>query len=198
MIHAAEHGSVAGMDSLRTSRTAATALVITVAAVLYSAVVALSGWEPRLGWLFQAVIHVGELLAVLALAWSNAAAGRVFQVAAGVAVLGQAVLAVAELIWPVLPDLGDTLFAVGPLLSGLGLIVAGVMVVRARQWQGWRRFAPLAVGAYVFVALIPVLIGSGGPPAPAAVWTICGWDVLWALTAAAALTGARERDHAHR
>jgi hypothetical protein len=52
----------------------------------------------------------------------------------------------------------------------------------------WQRVMPIAVGAYVFVVLIPALVGSGGPPAPAALWAIAGWEVLWALTAVAALT----------
>ncbi|MFC4997832.1 hypothetical protein ACFPIJ_08325 [Dactylosporangium cerinum] len=57
----------------------------------------------------------------------------------------------------------------------------------AISWTGWRRWAPLAVGAYVLAALMPVMIGSGGPPAPAALWTIAGWDALWSLVAVAAL-----------
>jgi hypothetical protein len=185
------------MEQLRSARTIAlVALVITAAAVLYAAGSALSHWEPSLGWLIQAVIHVGELLTVVALAGSGAAGpGRAAKLGIGAAILGQAILAGAELIWPSLPGVGDTLFAVGPLLTGAGLLVAGILVVRNRRWTGWHRWTPVAVGAYVFAVLIPVLIGSGGPPAPTALWAISGWDALWALTAISALTASNQSLH---
>ena len=171
--------------------TALAALAITSLAVLYAAGSAVTGWEPGLGWLLQAVIHVGELLAVVALTLSGAAGqGRTARAGLAAAVLGQAVLAAAEVVYPRLPDLGNPLFAVGPLLTGVGLGTAGIVVVRAGRWSGWQRFTPLAVGAYVFVVLIPVLVGSGGPPAPAALWSIAGWDVLWALLALSGLPAA--------
>lgn len=179
--------------SLRTS--ALFALLITAAAVLYTAGAALLGWEPSLGWLIQSVIHVGELLAVVALTRSGAAgAGRAARIGLGAAMLGQATLASAEVVWPRSPDLGDVLFGIGPTLTGVGLVVAGIQVLRRRRLGPWQRVTPIAVGAYVFVILTPVLIGSGGPPAPAALWAIAGWDVLWALTAFAALTQAATPD----
>jgi hypothetical protein len=163
------------------------ALLITAAAVPYAAGAAVTGWEPRLGWLFQALIHAGELLAVLALALSPAGRGPAVRIGLGAALLGQATLTAAEVIWPRNAGLGDMLFTVGPLLTGVGLIVAGIAVVRGGILVGWPRFAPLAVGTYVFAVLIPVMIASGGPPAPAALWTIAAWDLLWVLTASTAL-----------
>jgi hypothetical protein len=169
-------------------RIALSALPLTVAAVLYAAGSAVFGWEPSVGWLFQAFIHAGEFLAVLALAMSQAAGtGRTARIALGAAMAGEAALVVAEVVWPHTPAVGDALFSAGPLLTGVGLVVAGILVVRRGHWTGWRRWAPLAVGAYVFVALMPVMIGSGGPPAPVALWTIAGWDLLWSLVAVAAL-----------
>jgi hypothetical protein len=161
------------------------ALLITAAAVPY----ALVGWEPAFGWLIQSVIHVGELLVVVALIRSGVAGpGRAARTGLGAAVLGQAALAGAEVIWPHYPDLGDALFGVGPMLTGVGLVVAGVQVLRQHRSADWRRFMPIAVGGYVFAVLMPVVIGSGGPPATAALLAIAGWDVLWALTAVAVLT----------
>ncbi|MGX6605024.1 hypothetical protein ACWKSP_23260 [Micromonosporaceae bacterium Da 78-11] len=190
------------MDYRSPRATALVALVITAIATLYAAGVALSGREPSFGWSIQAVIHVGELLAVVALARSAAAGpGRAAKVALATALLGQVFLAAAELIWPNSPGVGETLFAIGPLLTGLGIVAAGILVVRTRHWTGWRRWTPAAVGAYVFVALIPILVGTGGPPASAAVWAISGWDLLWSLVAVSALIeGARDRrpGSAHR
>jgi hypothetical protein len=175
-------------------------LLITGAGAVYAGSGALSGWEPGLGWLIQAVIHLGELTVVIALALSGAAgSGVVARVGLGTAMAGQAVLAVAEVVWPGAPDLGDTLFGVGPLLTGAGLIMAGIAVLRRRAAGGLLRYAPLANGVYVVVVMLPVLIGSGGPPAPAALWTICGWDLLWAAMAAALLIHSRNvrTQHVH-
>lgn len=68
------------------------------------------------------------------------------------------------------------------------LVVAGIAVLRARRWRAWHRRTPLAVGAYVVAVLTPVLLGNGGPPAPAALWSIAGRGLLWALLAASALS----------
>lgn len=181
------------MNRFRTVRTiAAAGLLITGAGALYAATGALSGWEPGLGWLIQAVLHLGELAVVVALALSGAAgSGVAARIGLGAAMAGQTVLAVAEVVWPGAPDLGDTLFGVGPLLTGAGLAVAGIAVLRRRAASGLLRYAPVADGVYVFVVMLPVLIGSGGPPAPAALWTICGWDLLWAAMAAGLLIHTR-------
>ncbi|TQS46522.1 hypothetical protein [Cryptosporangium phraense] len=165
----------------RPRATAVAALLITAAGALYAAIVASTQWEPSLGWLVQAVIHVGELLAALALGLT--VANRVARGGLAAAVVGQALLAIAEVVYPGSPGLGDVLFGIGPMLTGVGLIVAGSVLVRGPDRTVW----PLILGLYVFVVMTPVLIGTGGPPAPAAVWTIAGWDVLWALVAAVAV-----------
>ncbi|GIJ71442.1 hypothetical protein [Virgisporangium ochraceum] len=83
---------------MNTSRaTAAVAVPITAFAVVYASRAAVAGWEPSWGWLFQAVIHIGELLAVVALAASGAAGGsRAARVGLAAAVAGQALLAAAD------------------------------------------------------------------------------------------------------
>jgi hypothetical protein len=174
------------MTTLTSTRLARPAVALTTFAVLYAAASAATGWEPDIGWLLQAVIHVGELLVVLALAASGVAGnGLMGRLGLGAAVVGQAVLAVAEVVYPQDHVLGDAGFSLGPLLTGLGLVAAGTAVLRARRWTGWRRLLPLAVGAYVFVALVPAMVATGGPPAVLSLVAIGGWDVLWGLTALA-------------
>jgi hypothetical protein len=171
---------------MQASRTPALiAVPITALAVLYAVVSALTGWEPALGWLLQAVIHVGELLVVVALLRSGGP-GRIGLYAAA---LGQAILAVAEVIWPHWPGVGDTMFTVGPLLTGVGLTVAGIAALRGREGAG-RRLLPLATGIWVFIALIPSMIATGGPPSPVALAVIAVWDALWTFTALAVLRTA--------
>ena len=37
------------------------------------------------------------------------------------------------------------IFALAILLTAVGFLAAGIATVRARLWQGWRRFTPLTV-----------------------------------------------------
>ena len=99
---------------------------------------------------------------------------------------------------PHYPGVADVLFAVSPLLTGAGLITAGLVIIRADAGTGRRRWLPLALGLYTLFVLVPVMIGSGGPPAPAALWTIAGWDLLWLLVAATVLARTRSDGSAPR
>jgi hypothetical protein len=75
------------------------AVPVTAIAVLYAAASAAFSWEPSLGWLIQALIHLGELAAVVALASSGAVgASRPGRTGLAVAATGQIVLAVAEVV----------------------------------------------------------------------------------------------------
>lgn len=53
----------------------------------------------------------------------------------------------------------DTSYGVASILVGVGLMLAGVAVVRANEWTGWRRFIVLICGAALFVIVIPGLFG---------------------------------------
>ncbi|GLZ50324.1 hypothetical protein Acsp06_65090 [Actinomycetospora sp. NBRC 106375] len=176
--------------TFRATRTfALVGVVITVLAALFAAVGALTGWEPPWGFLAQAVIHLGELAVVIAVALSGAAGrGWLARIGLGAAIIGQVLLVAAELIYPVSPDVGDQIFYVAPLLSAIGLILAGIAVLSARRWSGWRRFTPMLVGLWSLVVLTPALIASGGPPAPLALWAITGWELCWVALGAAVLT----------
>ena len=87
-------------------------------------------------------------------------------------------------------SLGDTLFTIAPNLTGLGLILAGVAVIRTGVWTGWQRWITLALGIYVFVPMTPMIIASGGPPAELALIGLLGWEILWFLNATAVLTAS--------
>lgn len=100
------------------------------------------------------------------------------------AIVGQLIIAAAEVIWPSNRDLGDVLFSVSPILTGAGLVTPGVAIIRAGVWARPSRFLPLMLGLYTILVLIPVMITSGGPPAPLALWTIGGWDMLWFVLSA--------------
>jgi uncharacterized membrane protein len=117
-------------------------------------------------------------------------AGRV---GLAVAALGLVLLVVAELVYPTNPDPANILFGAGPLLAGIGMVLAGIAVLRARAWQRRQLPLPLLVGIWIIVPATPVMIATGGPPAPLSLAMLIGWDVLWALTGAAVLVGAERR-----
>lgn len=171
------------MDTAGSTRAAALVCIIgTAAGVVYADAGASTGWEPSLGFAQQALLHVAELAGVIGLALSGAAgAGWLGQIGLGAAVLGQVLLIVAELTFPGSPDLADQIFNVAPPLSAIGMVLAGIAVLRVGRWAGWHRFTPLLVGLYVFVVVTPVLVISGGPPAAAALWALTGWELCWLL-----------------
>lgn len=187
------------MNPLRRSRTAAgIAALLTAVAVVYPLALLAGFPDPSGAHLARGVLHLGELAAVVALALSGAAGtGLLARTGLGAAGLGEVLLVVAEVVLVSDPGLSTGLFAVAPALVGLGLVLAGIAVVRTGRWSGWRRGVPLGPGAYVFVVMTPVLIASGGPPAAASLWALAGWDALWLLIAVAVLvetTGTARHD----
>lgn len=62
-------------------------------------------------------------------------------------------------------------------LAGLGFVLAGIAVLRARHWQGWHRFVPLLCGLYVFVALTPIIAAFPG----LFFWGLAGWNACFIL-----------------
>jgi hypothetical protein len=121
--------------------------------------------------LVYAVFHALIFIGILGYARSGVAGpGRGARVGTVIALIGTAVLAVAELLSIPIADqrMDDTgaglvgaCFGLGSLLSAIGFIVAGVATVRAARWDGWRRFVPLATGiwlaALVVLATTPAL-----------------------------------------
>jgi hypothetical protein len=71
----------------------------------------------------------------------------------------------------------NVLYGVTSILTGLGLVLAGVAVRRARRWTGWRSWLVLALGVYVFVPLTPALAG----PFAVARIAITVWMLLFAV-----------------
>jgi hypothetical protein len=162
--------------------------VITGLATVYTVALLLGMPDPDWAYLGRGVIHLGELATLVALGLSGAAGtGLLGRLGIGVGVLGALLFAVAEVITPSAPGASETLFAIAPNLAGLGLILAGVAVLRTGLWAGWRRWVTLALGVYVFAVLIPLVIATGGPPAYAAIAGLLVWQVLWVLIAVAVL-----------
>jgi hypothetical protein len=103
-----------------------------------------------------------------ALALSDAGGhSRVAWVGLASAIVGQLIITAAEVIWQSNRDLGNVLFSVSPILTGAGLVTAGVAIIRAGIWARPSRFLPLTLGLYTILVLIPVMIASARPASAA-------------------------------
>jgi hypothetical protein len=116
------------------------------------------------------VHHIGLVVLLIGFARSGAAGtGRIFRGAMWLAVIGMTLLSLAELNTMRYADwstdkanagaMGAT-YGIACNAIGLGLLVAGVGVLRARVWSGWRRFMPLIIGIATFVELTPGMFGG--------------------------------------
>ncbi|WP_299928835.1 hypothetical protein [uncultured Nocardioides sp.] len=135
-------------------------------------------------WFF--VQHVGLLAGIAALARAAVMAqGRSARWGIGLAGWGMALLAVTELIAitarnSTYPGDGtgllDALYGVSSVAVGGGLILAGIAVRRGGRWSGWRGLVVLVAGIFVFVPMMPALLG----PFVLARLAITVWMLLFA------------------
>lgn len=77
----------------------------------------------------------------------------------------------------------NILFPIGVMSTVAALIAYGVIVVRKRRWTGPSRFAPLAMGVYPVVAMMPVAVATGEPHS----LLIAGWGIPAVLVGLACL-----------
>ncbi|HAK79302.1 MAG TPA: hypothetical protein DCM71_20955 [Runella sp.] len=52
----------------------------------------------------------------------------------------------------------------GTFLNALGMVVVGIVSVKANIWTGWQRFTPLLMGLFPFTIQFPLLFILGTPP----------------------------------
>ena len=147
-------------------------------------------------------VHHFGLLAGLYGLWRSGAVGasRLGRWGSWGAIAGMGLLTVTELVaiagadsaWPsARTDMIDRLYGVSSVLLGVTLVMAGIAVLRAGQWQGWRRLLPLLLGVYVFVPMTPALFGSF----VLARLVIGGWMLGFALLGWALVTAQQTAPH---
>ncbi len=123
-------------------------------------------------------VQVMLLIGVLGLLWSGAAGpGWFAKGALAVALVGRILFVLAELHAIVLGSDDTPLLPLSAFLTAVGMLLVGVAVLRAKHWEGWKRFTPLLCGLYPFLAMFPLIAITSAPNA----WTIAAWGVLWAL-----------------
>jgi hypothetical protein len=118
-------------------------------------------------WFF--LQHLGLLVGIAALPRAAVMGrGRGARWGTGLAASGMALLAVTELIAisarsSTYPGDGtaflDVLYGVSSVAVGVGLILAGIAVRNGGRWAGWRGLVVLVTGIFVFVPMMPALMG---------------------------------------
>jgi len=160
------------------TRQAAAAFIVAAAATTVAGAVLFFGLQPttelsedmwRYPWessgafvlfsIFSAGLHALVAVGVVAFGRSGAAGrSRTATMGVALAVAGTALLLVGELVSiPVRnAESSDTsativgaVFGVGGVLSTIGFLTLGRATLRAGVWRGWRRFTPLATGAWL-------------------------------------------------
>jgi hypothetical protein len=121
-------------------------------------------------------IQVLLLVGVIGLALSGAVSGLFGLIALGVALLGRVDFVVAEMHSLAIGE-ESFLLPVGAFITAVGMTLVGIAVIRARRWSGWRRFMPLLVGLYPFVAMFPLIAVMSEP----SFLSIALWGVPWTL-----------------
>jgi hypothetical protein len=130
----------------------------------------------------QGLFLIGQccyLICVLGLLRSGLAGdGWAARSAVGAFLLGQGLLVIGLVISLIVGTNDLVIMPIGGLLTSLGALFSGVLVLRAGRWRGWTRFAPLALGLY-FLALVVRAIATGNEPTlPLELL----WQLPWLLT----------------
>ncbi len=135
-------------------------------------------------WFF--VQHIGLLAGIAALARAETTArDSGARWGTGLAASGMTLLALTELMAVTARNstypgdrtgLLDALYGVSSVAVGVGLILAGIAVRRRGLWTGWRGVVVLVAGIFVFVPMMPALMG----PYVVARLAITVWMLLFA------------------
>ena len=124
------------------------------------------------------VANTLALIGVIGLARSGAAGDSLLaKIGLGLALVASALFLPFDVLVAVNEDLGGMLLGLTSLVQGLGLLLAGIAVLRAGRWNSWGRFTPLLCSLYTFLILIPALALSDGYNA----WALAGWEIPFML-----------------
>ena len=133
-----------------------------------------------------ALLRAGLIFGLLGLSWSGAVPlSRSARSGRYLALVMMTVLTVVEGLAVTVPlspsDARPPAFGVvygaSTILLGAGLLAEGLGVGRAGAWQGWKRWLPLGLGAWLILVVFPALALSFD----AARWAMSAWLFLFAL-----------------
>ncbi len=106
--------------------------------------------------------------------WGRAVGSSLWgKLAFGLGVLGHFLFVAGEIHSLASRTISD-LLAVAALVSAIGILLTGVAVLRAKQWQGRARWLPLLTGLYPFLVMFPLIALTGD----ANIFAIGGWGLV--------------------
>jgi hypothetical protein len=142
-----------------------------------------------------AMMHLGQVAAAIAVSQAGlAGSGVTARIGLVLWILGCLGFAVGELVYLVPDGPSDIVFQIASIATVVGMVLAGVGVLRAGQWAGLGRFLPL-ITALSLIPVIVVVIATD-----AALAALAGYSVLWLLLGLSlyAVTRAPQPAQAHR
>ena len=128
-------------------------------------------------------VHLLVGAGLVALRRSGTARVRAARIGLGIAIAGRLLFLVGELAAIAVADDDIVLFPIAAVSTAVGMLIAGAAISRRRVWHGWARFTPLAMGAYPFVAMFPLLAITGERPNLG----VAGWGLTFIAIGAAVL-----------
>lgn len=122
--------------------------------------------------------QVGILVLLRYLYVSKIANGKRWQ-AIGVAVTGAGAFSyLVNYVFGYWLHLNTRMFLpLGALLSGTGMVIVGIQIIRNKRWRGMAGKYPLLVGLYPFLLMFPLVMLQGRPNLMA----IMAWGLPWLL-----------------
>ncbi|MGH2601434.1 MAG: hypothetical protein ACRDJ9_18870 [Dehalococcoidia bacterium] len=126
----------------------------------------------------NAASHLLLLVAVAGLLRSSAlGSSRLGHGGLVLTLFGLVVLVLAEPTSLLNMEIAVILFSMSTLAIMIGMILAGIAMLRGGRWTGWQRFAPLACGLFIPLILVPAF----ALPGYASNYAIGVWGVCWLL-----------------
>jgi hypothetical protein len=143
---------------------AVVALVVTVLAAFVDAGIARPGAGAYLvSGVVMTAVDLAVAVAFAALSGAGAMqAGRYGTVSFTILVVSSFGMVIAEALLRVDFALGNAAYGIVGPLQAVGLVLVGFGIIRARRWSSWRRFSALALGLYIPLLMVPLLVASGG------------------------------------
>lgn len=142
-----------------------------------------------------AVMHLGQVAAAIAVSQAGLA-GRTVTARIGLIlwILGGLGFASGELVHLAAGGASDIFFQIASIATLVGMVLAGVGVLRAGRWPGPGRFLPVITGLYL-IPLTVVIIATD-----AALVVLTGYSLLWLLLSLSlyVATRAPQPAQAHR
>lgn len=139
------------------------------------------------------VAQLGYVTGIFGLMWARAAGDRwLGKATLGLFALGWILLVIAAPLAWITRDNNLPLFPIGGLAAMIGGLLAGVALVIARHWTGWRRYTVLLYAVYYLLALLlPLFVAHQGPT----LLTESVWGLAW-IPIGAALVSAGSKTRA--